>query len=118
MNQQFAGAVTWTSMVGDYNKGYTSGAFGRLMRMNHPNLMKNIRIIWHSQLIPNGPILVRHDLDPTFKAKLVKAIKNLDKNHHQCWVKAIGGHQHITSATVKDYTNIIALKRELMNGDR
>ncbi|MFM2478815.1 phosphonate ABC transporter substrate-binding protein [Celerinatantimonas sp. MCCC 1A17872] len=118
LNKQFDGAVTWTSMVGDYNKGYTAGAFGRLMRMDHPNLMKNIRIIWHSQLIPNGPILVRHDLPSDFKANLVKAINELDKNHHDCWMKAVGGHQHISPATVDDYATIIDLKRELMNGDR
>lgn len=27
LNGQFAGAVTWASMVGDYNTGYTTGAF-------------------------------------------------------------------------------------------
>ncbi|MFM2483756.1 phosphonate ABC transporter substrate-binding protein [Celerinatantimonas yamalensis] len=118
LNGQFAGAVTWTSMVGDYNKGYTAGAFSRLMRMDHPNLMKNIRIIWHSQLIPNGPILVRHDLPADFKAKLISAIHDLDKNHHACWIKAAGGAQHITPASVKDFANIIDLKRELMNGNR
>ncbi|MCE0495293.1 phosphonate ABC transporter substrate-binding protein [Vibrio salinus] len=118
LNGQFDGAVTWTSMVGDYNKGYSAGAFGRLMRMDHPDLMKKIRIIWHSPLIPNGPILVRHDLPSGFKAKLIKAIRDLDKNHHECWVKAVGGEQHITPATEKDYANIVELKRELMNGDR
>ncbi|MFM2481722.1 phosphonate ABC transporter substrate-binding protein [Celerinatantimonas sp. YJH-8] len=118
LNKQFDGAVTWTSMVGDYSKGYTAGAFGRLIRMDHPQLMKNLRIIWHSPLIPNGPILVRHDLPSDFKAKLIAAIHDLDKNHHACWVKAVGGKQHLTPATVKDYANIIDLKRELMNGDR
>lgn len=118
LNKQFAGAVTWTSMVGDYNEGYTAGAFGRLMRMDHPDLMKNLRIVWHSDLIPNGPILVRNNLPSDFKDKLVTAIKDLDKNHHDCWVKAVGGEQHISPASVKDYANVIALKRELMNGDR
>lgn len=118
LNGQFAGAVTWTSMVGDYNQGYTAGSFGRLMRMDHPNLMKQIRIIWHSPLIPNGPILIRHNLLPPFKTKLINAINNLDKNHHACWIKAVGGEQHITPASVKDYDNIIELKRELMKGDR
>ena len=52
LNGQFAGAVTWTSMVGDYNSGYSVGAFNRLIRMDHPDLMKQIRIIWQSPLIP------------------------------------------------------------------
>lgn len=76
LNNQFAGAVTRTSMVGDYNSGYSVGAFNRLIRMDHPDLMKQIRIIWKSPLIPNGPILVSNSLPADFKAKVVTAIKN------------------------------------------
>lgn len=118
LNGQFEGAVTWTSMIGDYNSGYTSGAFGRLIRMDHPDLMKQIRIIWQSPLIPNGPILVSNALPADFKAKVVAAIKKLDKEDHSCFVKAVGGQQHIGPATVADYQNIIDMKRDLMKGSR
>ncbi|MDZ7278017.1 phosphonate ABC transporter substrate-binding protein [Pantoea eucrina] len=118
LNGQFDGAVTWTSMIGDYNSGYTSGAFTRMMRMDHPDLMKQIRIIWQSPLIPNGPILVSNNLPADFKAKVVAAIKALDKEDHSCFIKAVGGAQHIGPATVADYQNIIDMKRELMKGSR
>ncbi|WHU85620.1 phosphonate ABC transporter substrate-binding protein [Pantoea agglomerans pv. betae] len=118
LNNQFDGAVTWTSLVGDYNSGYTSGAFGRLIRMDHPDLMKQIRIIWQSPLIPNGPVLVSNKLPADFKAKVVSAIKKLDKEDHACFVKAVGGEQHIGQATVADYQNIINMKRDLMKGSR
>ncbi|ALV91847.1 MULTISPECIES: phosphonate ABC transporter substrate-binding protein [Pantoea] len=118
LNGQFEGAVTWTSLIGDYNTGYTSGAFGRLIRMDHPDLMKQIRIIWQSPLIPNGPILVSNNLPADFKAKVVAAIKKLDKEDHSCFVKAVGGAQHIGPATVADYQNIIDMKRDLMKGSR
>lgn len=118
LNNQFDGAVTWTSLVGDYNSGYTSGAFGRLIRMDHPDLMKQIRIIWQSPLIPNGPVLVSNKLPADFKAKVVAAIKKLDKEDHDCFVKAVGGKQHIGPATVADYQSIIDMKRDLMKGSR
>ncbi|MDY0997719.1 phosphonate ABC transporter substrate-binding protein [Pantoea agglomerans] len=118
LNNQFDGAVTWTSLVGDYNSGYTSGAFGRLIRMDHPDLMKQIRIIWQSPLIPNGPVLVSNKLPADFKAKVVSAIKKLDKEDHACFVKAVGGEQHIGQATVADYQSIIDMKRDLMKGSR
>lgn len=118
LNNQFDGAVTWTSLVGDYNSGYTSGAFVRLIRMDHPDLMKQIRIIWQSPLIPNGPVLVSNKLPADFKAKVVAAIKKLDKEDHACFVKAVGGEQHIGNATVADYQNIIDMKRDLMKGSR
>lgn len=113
LNGQFEGAVTWASMIGDHDTGYTSGAFTRMMRAGQPDLMKKIRIIWQSPLIPNGPILVSKKLPADFKEKLIAAIKKLDTDHHSCFVKAVGGAQHIGPATVKDYQPIIDMKREL-----
>lgn len=118
LNGQFAGAVTWTSMVGDYNSGYTAGAFTRMIKMDNPDLMKKIRIIWKSPLIPNGPILVSNSLPADFKQKVVTAIKKLDTENHSCFIKAMGGTQHIGPATVEDYKQIIDMKRELTKGDR
>lgn len=113
LNGQFDGAVTWASMIGDYNTGYTSGAFTRMIRAGQPDLMKKIRIIWQSPLIPNGPILVSNKLPADFKAQLITAIKKLDKEQHSCFVKAVGGVQHVGPATVADYQAIIDMKREL-----
>ena len=113
LNGQFEGAVTWASMIGDYNTGYTSGAFTRMIRAGQPDLMKKVRIIWQSPLIPNGPILVSNKLPADFKAKLIAAIKKLDKENHSCFVKAVGGAQHIGEATVADYQTVIDMKREL-----
>lgn len=118
LNNQFDGAVTWTSMVGDYDSGYSAGAFSRLIRMDQPDLMKKIRIIWQSPLIPNGPLLVSNKLPAEFKQKVVAAIKKLDKEDHACFVKAVGGEQHIGPATIADYQNIIDMKRDLMKGER
>ncbi|CAK9885173.1 MAG: hypothetical protein XXXJIFNMEKO3_01566 [Candidatus Erwinia impunctatus] len=114
LNGQFDGAVTWTSMVGDYDTGYSVGAFNRLIRMDHPDLMKKIRIIWHSQLIPNGPVLVSNKLPAEFKQKVIDAVKRLDKEDHACFVKAMGGTQHIGPGSVEDYKMIIDMKRELV----
>ncbi|KQN63602.1 phosphonate ABC transporter substrate-binding protein [Erwinia sp. Leaf53] len=113
LNGQFDGAVTWASMIGDHNTGYTSGAFTRMIRAGQPDLMKKVRIIWQSPLIPNGPILVSNKLPADFKAKLIAAIKKLDKENHSCFVKAVGGAQHIGEATVADYQTVIDMKREL-----
>lgn len=118
LNGQFAGAVAWSSMIGDPSTGYTSGAFGRMMRMDHPDLMKQIRIIWESPLIPNGPILVSNSLPADFKAKVVAAINKLDKDDHACFIKAVGGKQHIGPATLADYQQIIDMKKALTEGGR
>ena len=118
LNGQFDGAVTWTSMVGDYSTGYSFGAFTRLIKMNYPDLMKNIRIIWVSPLIPNSLILVRHQLPDAYRTKIIAAINKLDKEHHSCFIKSAGGAQHIGPATPEDFKNIIDMKRELTKGSR
>ncbi|MFC0178606.1 phosphonate ABC transporter substrate-binding protein [Thorsellia kenyensis] len=111
LNGQFDAAVTWSSMVGDYDKGYNTGAFDRMIRNGYPNLMKDIRIIWQSPLIPNGPILVSNKLDPEFKAQVVEAIKSLDKEDHPCFIKAVAGKMHIDSTSIDEYKPIIELKQ-------
>ncbi|MEG3134520.1 phosphonate ABC transporter substrate-binding protein [Rouxiella sp. T17] len=118
LNGQFAGAVAWASMIGDRETGYTSGAFTRMMRMGHPDLMKQVRIIWESPLIPNGPVLVSNSMPADFKAKVVAAIHKLDKENHACFIKAVGGKQHIGPATLADYQQIIDMKKELTQGGR
>ncbi|MNH35365.1 ABC transporter, phosphonate, periplasmic substrate-binding protein [compost metagenome] len=118
LNGQFEGAVTWTSMIGDRDSGYSSGAFTRMIRMEQPDLMKKIRIIWQSPLIPNGPILVSNALPADFKAQVVAAIKKLDKEDHSCFIKAMGGKQHIADTTLAEYQPVIDLKRALAKGER
>ncbi|MEI7239564.1 PhnD/SsuA/transferrin family substrate-binding protein, partial [Pectobacterium brasiliense] len=98
--------------------GYTAGAFTRLIRMDHPNLMQQIRIIWQSPLIPNGPILVSNKLPADFKQKVITAVMKLDKDQHECFTKAMGGTQHIGPASLNDYQHIIDMKRELTQGNR
>ncbi|MCC3289289.1 hypothetical protein LK541_26440, partial [Bacillus cereus] len=71
-----------------------------------------------SPLIPNGPILVSNSLPADFKAKVVTAIKKLDKDDHACFIKAMGGKQHIGDTTLAEYQTIIDMKRELTKGDR
>jgi phosphonate transport system substrate-binding protein len=61
---------------------------------------------------------VSNSLPADFKAKVVTAIKKLDKDDHQCFIKAMGGKQHIGDTTLAEYQNIIDMKRELTKGDR
>ncbi|WP_319922232.1 CFI-box putative sorting motif-containing protein, partial [Klebsiella pneumoniae] len=45
-------------------------------------------------------------------------IKKLDKDDHACFIKAMGGKQHIGDTTLAEYQTIIDMKRELTKGDR
>jgi phosphonate transport system substrate-binding protein len=92
LNGQFAGAVTYSSMSGDYSTGYSASAFRSLIRAGQTDVMKQIRIIWQSPLIPSGPILISNTLPTEFKENVIRAIKKLDTDDHACFAKAVGGH--------------------------
>ena len=118
LNGQFDGAVTWSSLVGDRSKGYTSGEFTEFVSAGHPDLMKKIRVIWKSDLIPNGPITIRKNLPEDFKKKVIAALHKLDKEDHPCMEKALGGQLHLANTSLKDYQAIINLRKTLNDNNR
>lgn len=77
---QYDGAVTWASGIGDVNQGYSRG---NLRSMVDKGMMKmeDMRIIWTSEPIMNGPMAVRKVLPATFKADLQMFHLALFKTH-------------------------------------
>jgi hypothetical protein len=45
----------------------------------------------------------------------VAAVKKLDTEDHACFIKAMGGTQHIGPGSVADFQQIIDMKRELVS---
>lgn len=82
--------VTWTSGVGDWHEGYSNG---NLRKMVDKGLldMSEIREIWRSPLIPNGPIVVRKSLPPAVKAKVKASLLALAKDDPDCMYEAMFG---------------------------
>lgn len=109
LNGQFDGAVTWTSMVGNREDGYSAGALRKVKNNGFDDLMSNVRIIWESPLIPNGPTIVRGNMDQTLKQNLIAAVKKLDKENHSCFVKAAGGKLHLEDTSIAEYQSVIDL---------
>jgi phosphonate transport system substrate-binding protein len=69
LGRQFDGGVTWASGIGDESQGFTRGNL-RAMVDKEMLRMSDIRIIWRSRPIPNGPIGVRRDLPESFRADM------------------------------------------------
>lgn len=70
LQRQYDAGVTWVSGIGDPAQGYSRG---NLRSMVDKKLldMKDLRIIWTSRPIQNGPIAVRADLPAAFKQDMV-----------------------------------------------
>lgn len=69
IQRQFDAAVTWASGIGDRNQGYTRGNL-RAMVDKGMLRMEDMRIIWRSEPIMNGPLAVRRALPDSFKSDL------------------------------------------------
>ena len=61
LNGDVDAAVTWVSGVGAWEEGYTSGNLRKMVDKGILN-MDDIRQIWSSNLIPNGPIVMKKSL--------------------------------------------------------
>jgi phosphonate transport system substrate-binding protein len=69
LNRQYDGGVTWASGIGEESQGFTRGNL-RAMVDKEMLRMSDIRLIWRSRPIPNGPIGVRRDLPEPFRADM------------------------------------------------
>jgi phosphonate transport system substrate-binding protein len=61
LNGDVDAAVTWVSGVGAWEEGYTSGNLRKMVDKGILN-MDDIKQIWSSNLIPNGPIVMKKSL--------------------------------------------------------
>jgi phosphonate transport system substrate-binding protein len=70
LNRQYDAGVTWASGIGDVNEGYTRGNL-RIMVEKKMLDMKDLRIIWKSRPIENGPLAVRGDTPAEFQTDML-----------------------------------------------
>ena len=66
LQKQYDGAVTWASGIGDPALGYTRGNLHEMIAKGMLN-MADLKMIWMSAPILNGPLTVRKDLPQAFK---------------------------------------------------
>ena len=69
IQRQYDAAVTWASGIGDVNQGFTRGNL-RSMVDKGMLRMEDMRIIWTSGPIMNGPFATRTNLPASFRADL------------------------------------------------
>lgn len=69
LNNQYDAGVTWTSGLGDEAAGYSRGML-RMMSDKKLLDMKDLRLIWRSRPILNGPIAIRKSTPESFRADM------------------------------------------------
>ncbi len=80
VNHQYDAGVTWSSGLGDIAQGYTRGML-RVMVDKKLLDMKDIRIIWKSRPILNGPLTIRSDTPADFRADMLAFHLAIPRNY-------------------------------------
>ena len=90
LNGQYDAAVTWISGQGEHAEGYSRG---NLRRMVDNGLldMNDLRIIWTSEIIPNGPTVFRTDLPEEARGLLRDLLLSMKDAHPECYADTAGG---------------------------
>jgi phosphonate transport system substrate-binding protein len=110
--KQYDGAVTWASGIGDEAQGFSRGNLRAMVEKGMLN-MGDMRIIWKSRPILNGPLVVRSDLPAAFKEDFTNLHLALPAAHPAIY-EAIerGGGKGYARVTHTQFEPIVQLRRE------
>jgi phosphonate transport system substrate-binding protein len=112
LQRQFDGAMTWTSGQGDVNEGHTRGNLRAMVEKGMLN-MRDVRIIWSSDPIINGPLTVRAELPQAFRDDMTNFHLALPKTHPQIYEQIErGGGTGYRTVTHEQFQFLVDMRRE------
>lgn len=118
LNGQYDAAVTWSSMVGDPAEGYSNGNLNRMVQKGALD-MDDIKIIWQSPEIPNGPRVVRKNIDQAQKDQYKELLLSLDDTDQTCFFNISGGEaQEFIERDHSNWESIIEMRKATMENRR
>ena len=112
LQRQYDATVTWASGIGDVNQGYSRGNLRAMVDKGMLN-MADVRIIWTSQPIMNGPLTVRSDLPAAFKEDMRMFQLALAKAHPEIARQAARGETlGAVESFHQDFELFVEMRRE------
>lgn len=111
LNGDVDGGVTWTSGVGEWEDGYTSG---NLRKMVDKGLldMNDLQLLWTSPIIPNGPLVLRTTLPQEIKDMVTESMMAMPEDDPDCFYAAQGGeYAGLVRVDQAFYATIIAARK-------
>jgi phosphonate transport system substrate-binding protein len=107
----FDAAVAWADGLGAWEDGYTSGAFRKAADSGLVD-MNDIVEIWRSNLIPEGPMVLRTNLPQEVKDKMTTLLDTMWQTDPECaYNVAAGEAQDFVPVAHADYLGIIAARK-------
>lgn len=112
LNRQYDAAVTWVSGQGTWEEGYSRGNLNSMVKKGLIK-MSDVREIWKSKPILNGPMTVRKDLPAAFKQDITAFHLALPKAHPDIYREAErGGGTGYQVVKHEDFQLFIDMRRE------
>lgn len=116
LNKQYDAAATWTSGQGDPSVGYSRGNL-RSMVDKKMLRMSDIRVLWQSGKIPNGPWAVRTAMPADLKTTFTSFLLDLPKTNKKIYDDIEQGTGvGYAPATMDLYKDIIELRSAEQQG--
>ncbi|PZQ99843.1 MAG: phosphonate ABC transporter substrate-binding protein [Cereibacter sphaeroides] len=110
-NGDFAAGVSWADGLGNWEDGYNSGAFRKAADAGIVD-MNDIVQIWKSNLIPEGPMVVRTALPQDVKDKVTQLTADLHETDKECaYGVAAGEAKDFVPVTHDAYLGVIAARK-------
>lgn len=110
-NGDIDGGVTWADGLGNWNDGFNSGALRKATDAGLVD-MTQIREIWRSKLIPEGPIVLRKTLPTSVKLKITGMLASMPSLDPECAYGFMAGEvMGIAPIDHDDYLSIIEARR-------
>ncbi len=118
LQRQYDAAMTWTSGQGDITQGHTRGNLRAMVEKGMLN-MADLRIIWSSDPIINGPLTVRSELPQSFKDDMTNFHLALPKSHPAIYEQIErGGGTGYRTVTHEQFAFLVDMRREEAAGRR
>jgi phosphonate transport system substrate-binding protein len=111
VQKQYDAAVTWASGQGDVNEGYSRGNLNAMVAKGMLD-MRQMRIIWTSRPILNGPLTIRKDTPEAFREDIRNFHLALPKAHPGIYTQIErGGGTGYRAVKHEDFQLFIDMRR-------
>ena len=110
-NGDFDAGVAWADGLGNWEDGYNSGAFRKAADAGLVD-MSNLVEIWRSEVIPEGPMVVRKALPQDVKDKVTALTADLWETDKECaYAVAAGDAKDFIPVEHSMYEGVLAARK-------
>jgi phosphonate transport system substrate-binding protein len=110
-NGDFAAGVSWADGLGNWEDGFTNGAFRKAVDSGLVD-MNDLVEIWRSKLIPNGPFVIRAALPQDVKDKVNALVDTMWETNPECaYAVAAGEAKDFVPVTHDMYLGVVAARK-------